>query len=330
MKERQGVLQPPESAEDLLKTAPGLQDMVDLEFVSLLNKDSTDMNPDDWISMANAVNERRFNGYDGFVIAHGTDTMHFSATAVAFAFGKNLSFPIVFTGAQTSSNVQLGDAKANLVRACKVASEDLAEVVVCFDQYIFRGCRCQKKEDQRFDAFESPGFGPIGYIDASIEITPHAKRRDPNLGIIDYQPFFERGILLVNMIPGLEPNLIDSIVEQEKCKGLILQSFGAGNVPKWKEFSFVPLIKRATEMGKPVVIASQFPRRSAEGTRFLSGLDTCRAGAILAGNMTSAAAVVKFRWALAQVAKLGLDPSRRVQEFGAIMQRPYVGEMDWC
>lgn len=333
------VLRPPENPDDFLKVAPELEKIVDFEFVTLknkdgtpLNKDSTDIIPDDWVAMANAVHSRRNKGYDGFVIAHGTDTMHFSASALAFSFGPNLNFPVVFTGAQTIPMVPHGDARVNLVRACKVAGEDLAEVVVCFGDYVFRGCRCQKKDEKRFDAFESPGYFPIGYIGASIELTPLVKKKDPRPGPLNYMPYFEKGVFIVNLIPGLEPDLIYPILEQDRCRGLLLQSFGAGNVPQWREFSFLPLIEKATKMGKPVVIASQFPGHSVLDTDYVGGVKAHEAGGIPTGNMLSAAAVVKLRWALARVLyniKEGFtEPQDKLMEVRKIMQRPYVREMD--
>lgn len=339
MKMVDGVLQPPNSPDDFLRVAPELDEIVDFEFVTLknndgtpLNKDSTDMIPDDWVAMAKAVYSRRNKEFDGFVIAHGTDTMHFSASALAFSFGPNLNFPVVFTGAQAIPMVAHGDARVNLVRACEVAGEDLAEVVICFDEYVFRGCRCQKKDEKRFDAFESPGYFPIGHITPSIELTPLAKKKDKRRGPINFLPYFEEGVFVVSLIPGLEPDLIEPIIEQDKCKGLILQSFGAGNVPQWKEFSFLPLIEKATKMGKPVVISSQFPGHSALDTSYVGGVKAHEAGGIPAGNMTSAAAVVKLRWALARVRKSieegATELQDKVGEVRKIMQGPYVREMD--
>jgi len=334
-KDGQMVLEPPDDPKDFLtRLAPELDQMVTYDFVvptmsdgKPLNKDSTNMNPTDWKLMADTV-KMRMRKYDGFVIAHGTDTMHFSATALAFAFGENLNFPIVFTGAQTNPSVAHGDARINLVRACKVAGENLAEVVICFDDNIFRGCRCQKKDEKRFDAFESPAFSPIGYMGESIESTSDWRRKRPDRGLPDYEPDFEEGIFVVTLIPGLEPEFIETIVEKESCKALILQSFGAGNVPTYGDYSFIPLIKKATDKRKPVVIASQFPGHSARDSIYETGVEAHKAGGILTGNMTSAAAVVKLRWALRRKEVLEGNPEERVQDVGAIMQRPYVGEMD--
>lgn len=144
-RDSKGVLRPPENPDDFQKVAPELEDLAEYDYVPLLNKDSTNIIPEDWTRIANAIYERRTNGYYGFVIAHGTDTMHFSASAVALALGKNINFPVVFTGAQTAPDIYHGDARVNLLRSFKVAVENIAEVVICFGDFVFRGCRAQKR-----------------------------------------------------------------------------------------------------------------------------------------------------------------------------------------
>ncbi len=329
-------LVPPTNPKDFLRIAPELKDIVDVHFVPLLNKDSTNMNPQDWQKMARAVYNRRNAGYRGFVIAHGTDTMHFSASALSFALGPSLNFPVVFTGAQTIPEVPHGDARVNLVRACLTALTELAEVVVCFGDYIFRGCRVQKKDERKFDAFESPGYFPIGYISEVIELHPSAKLRRPgapSLQKAEFRPDFESRILQVSLIPGLDPRLLRPAIDSDLCRGVMLQSFGWGNVPDEEPYSFESTIRFAVEeRGKPVVIVSQFPARATIGTAYKPGLTAVRAGAIATGNMTNAAAVAKFGWILSQVEKeksaLRLHDSEVMESIRKRMQDNYVGETD--
>ena len=170
------ILKPPENPESFLqrlKVEEELNEIAEVKFIPLMNKDSTDMVPADWTKMAITIYENINKGFHGFVVAHGTDTMHFSSSALAFAFGQNLNCPIVFTGAQTTADVPHGDAKVNLIRAIKVACEDIAEVVVAFGGYVFRGCRVQKKDERQFDAFHSPAQFPIGYIAEEILLSVH-------------------------------------------------------------------------------------------------------------------------------------------------------------
>jgi len=326
-------LQPPDNPEDFTKISPEISDIVEYEFVNLLNKDSTNVNPDDWVKIAKAVYDRRKEGFKGFVIAHGTDTMHFSSSALSFALGENLNFPVVFTGAQTTPDVKHGDARVNLLRACKVALEDIAEVVVSFGDFVFRGSRVQKKDERRFDAFESPAFYPIAYIAESIDVTPLAKPQSKEKKDINFRPHFAKGIIQLSLIPGLEHKLVLPAIKHELCEGIILQSFGAGNVPHEEiDYSFIPVIKKAKELNKPTIITSQFPGHSTDSTAYKAGKEAHEAGAIPTGNMTSAAATVKFRWVMAQVLddiKNGkLTDEEKITEVQNKMNHVYVREMD--
>lgn len=326
-------LRPPDDPEDFLKLAPELETFVDVDFVALLNKDSTNMHPGDWEKMARAVYDRRNVGYAGFVIAHGTDTMHFSSSALAFAFGNNLNFPIVVTGAQTIPQIPHGDARINLVRAFKVALSDLAEVVVSFGDYVFRGCRVQKKDERRFDAFESPGYFPIGFISEEIDLHPTAILKKKSAKALKFLPTFAKGVLQVALIPGLEPELIVPAIKSEGCAGVILQSFGWGNVPDEQPYSFEEVIRYTVkDLGKPVIITSQFPAHATLGSAYEPGIKAVQAGAIPTGNMTNAAAAAKFRWILAQTLKEvkegKLSQIDKTEKIGVLMHENIVREMD--
>lgn len=329
------VLTPTTNAHEflkLLKAEEEILDIGDVDFVPLMNKDSTNMVPADWTKMAKAVHERLDKGYYGFVIAHGTDTMHFSASALAFAFGKNLKVPIVFTGAQATPDVPYGDAKVNLLRALKVACEDLAEVVITFGEFIFRGCRAQKKDEKRFDAFEAPAEFPLGYITEDILLSEgFVQKRHSNQGKLDFQPGFADGVVQISLIPGLRPEVLLPVLTSDLCQGVVLQSFGAGNVPNEGAFSFKSFIREAVERRKPVIIASQFPANSTLASFYEPGVEAVRAGAIPTGNMTNAAATVKFRWVLEQIDKAiengHLDLSKKLDRVREMMNTEYVKEL---
>lgn len=316
-------IRPPEDPSDFIEMAPQLREFADLDFVPLMNKDSTNINHHDWTTISTAVHERLNLGYDGFVVAHGTDTMHFSASAVAFALGARLPHPVVFTGAQTVPAVHHGDARVNLIRACKVALEDIGEVVIAFGDYVFRGCRAQKKDEARFDAFESPGQFPLGYITEEILVNPIVHRRAPGY-VPELQARFAGGVLQVSLIPGLRSKLVAPAIEADECKGVILQSFGAGNVPDEEPYGFTDLITECVELRKPVIVTSQFPANSTLHTAYAPGRRAVEAGAIPTSNMTGSCAVAKFRWALAQ-AEGNPDPIGAVTR---IMGTVFVEEMD--
>ena len=324
-----GVLHPPEDPKDLLKVAPELN-VYRYDFVSLMNKDSTNITPEDWSTIAQAIYDRRNDGYTGFVVAHGTDTMHFSASAVALALGKNLNFPVVFTGAQTAPDIHHGDAHVNLLRAFKVACEDIAEVVICFGEYVFRGCRAQKKDERRFDAFESPAYFTLAYITEEILLSEFSKRQEKKpkkIKDIVLRNEFASGIFQVSLIPGLEPALLEPLIDNDNCSGIVLQSFGAGNVPNVEGYSWEGFIRKATDRGKPVLIASQFPANATMHTAYEPGLAAIEAGAIPTGNMTSACATAKFRWVLAQTDTI-TGKKKKLKAIKRMMNTDYVGEFD--
>jgi len=288
------------------------------------------MNPEDWKKIALAIYKRKDHGYKGFVITHGTDTMHFSASAVAFALGKNLNFPVVFTGAQTVPNVKHGDARVNLVRAVKVAAtSNIAEVLISFGDYVFRGCRAQKKDERLFDAFESPAIQPLARITGELIVHSSAQLCKEGMPEIEFENNFAPNIVQVSLIPGLEPRLLKPLIDNPDCEGIILQSFGAGNVPNEKEdYSWGSFIKESTALYKPVLITSQFPANATLHTEYAPGQDAIKAGAISTGNMTSACATAKFRWVLAKVKADKISDENKISEVRKRMNTMNIWEFD--
>jgi L-asparaginase len=347
----EGEVVAPRNPEEFMEHFGEIEEVAQVDFVPLFNRDSINVYPSDWTTIARAIYERRHDGYTGFVVAHGTDTMAYSASAVAFALGEQLRFPVVFTGAQTTPDVRHGDARVNLYRACLVAMEDMPEVVICFGNYVFRGCRAQKKDERKFDAFESPSYPPLAHITEgvdvqrrlvrSVQIDDSKLRTVPEtLGDIDLKASFASGVLQIGLYPGLDPEFYEGLLDRcgpdgdGRMQGVILQTLGAGNVPSVSPYSFVGFIDKATRLGIPVVVASPFPvYGSASDPRFAPAKAPIEKGAITVGNMTTAATVTKFQWVLAQVTEKersgelqGAEARRKGVE--KMMNTSYIGEVD--
>ncbi|MEE9344127.1 MAG: asparaginase domain-containing protein, partial [Methylococcales bacterium] len=324
---------PPDNPDDFLKIASELSVISDYDFVALLNKDSSNIIPADWTTMANAVYSRLDQGYTGFVIAHGTDTLHYSSSALAFALGNQLNVPVVFTGSQTIPDVIHGDARTNLLRAALVAQSQLAEVVISFNHSVYRGCRVIKTGERSFDAFSSPGLGAIGDIAEHVKLSPIAKLRSLNTqNEIDFRPLFSEGILQISAIPGFHPQLLMPVLDSAQCKGIIVQSFGAGNLPDTDLYSWSEVIRYATQQLIPVVISSPFAANSTLDSAYNPGISAIESGAIAVGNMTQAAMMVKFSWVLAQaeqaIANGALMQADTLKRVAKLLQSNYVDEMD--
>lgn len=305
--------------------------------------DSSNLCPSDWTQIAEAIYKRR-NDYAAFIVSHGTDTMEFSAAAVAFALGPKLNFPVVFTGAQTIPSIKHGDAQVNLLRAIQVAlyqkqvAEDkrsgFCEVLIAFNTKVFRACRTKKTSEVLFDAFDSPSFHPVAHIAEEIHPAPWAifAPWDQKPGPWELEAGFTDNVVTMTLSPGLRTTVLETLVKDETINGIILASFGAGNVPFRGVYDLLPAIRMAKTIGKPVVITSQFPafgyvQSTYEGSRLAT-----EAGAIPTGNMTTSCAVVKLSWVLHKVAKQiaagELPESDRMKRVKALMAKVEVGEMD--
>jgi len=308
MVERGDTVVAPRDADEFRSYFTSLDTIAEvIEFTNLFPpRDSINVFPDQWTTIAQYIYSRRNDGFDGVVVAHGTDTMAYSASAVAFALGPQLRFPVVFTGAQTTPDVAYGDAHVNLYRACEVAKSDIPEVVISFGNFVYRAVRAQKKDDRRFDGFESPTYPPLAEITGEINVRRELLRPLPKKhGDLWLRANFEKSILIVPQFPGLEPSFFEHLLHgkdgHQVCHGVIVQTLGAGNVSSEPPYSFIPFVQRAYDQGIPVIVTSQYPPDPGSHTKYTPAQAPITAGAIHAGNMTLAAAVAKFRWVLADV-----------------------------
>lgn len=125
--------------------------------------------------------------------------------------------------------------------------------------------------------------------------------------------------------------MLCSAIESDNCRGVILQSFGAGNVPDEAKYSFLPMIKEMVKKEKPTIITSQFPAGSTLDSPYAPGKAAVDAGAIPTGNMTYAAATAKFRWVLAlvkeKIEKGKISPSDKIERIRKLMTENIIGEV---
>jgi len=335
MVQRRDTVVAPESAEEFLSYHPELQELADVDFIQMFVHDSINIYPNEWKSLARYIYDQRRKGYAGFVVAHGTDTMTFTASAVAFALGPNLSFPVVFTGAQTTPDKYHGDARTNLYRAVLTAQQQLHETVICFGDRVFRACRAQKRDDQRFEGFESPTYPELAIVTEEVNVRRELLRPAPHPGVdIQLQNEFQTGVLEIAQYPGLEPEFFTSLLrplnqgDGPRCNGVIIQTLGAGNIATRDPYSFLPFVRHAVkELKIPVLVTSQYPPDPESYKKYSPAQAPVEAGAIHAGNMTSAAAVSKFRWVLAQVKNVD-DHEERIEQIRHMMvEIDYVGEL---
>ncbi|MFA6064787.1 MAG: asparaginase [archaeon] len=312
-----GTLAPAKSAEELLAIAPEIKNIVDIEYKFITDVDSTNMQPSFWTEIAKEIFER-YDKYDGFVITHGTDTMAYTASALSLAL-QNLNKPVVLTGSQMPPDDPATDAHQNLINACRVSAMNLRGVIVLFGTKLLQGNRSKKWSEISLDAFVSHLAPDIGEIATTIQIANGAPRKVQTPEKLILENRFEKNVMQITLLPGMDPNFINNILESGKLKGLILESFGAGNVPtKWN--SLIPSIQKAKKLQIPVVVTTQCEGgTSSHMLTYEVGYEAVKAGAIPARDMTAECAAVKLMWALAQ--------TKDVKELRKIMHHNYAGEI---
>jgi len=299
---------------DFIISLPELEEIAKIETKDLFHLRSPDMTPVNWIKMAETVYSK-INSVDGVVITHGTDTMHYTGAALSFML-QNLNKPVVITGSQIAPSVLGSDARRNLVDSVKVAAEaDIAEVCITFNGKILRANRTKKCYANGFDAFECID-GPIGYIEPNIRLKEqYIKKDSKKKPILDTK--INDKIFLLKLYPGIDYSIITKIMSRG-YKGLVIEAYGAGNVPK-KDNLFIPRIKDLIEEGIPVIITTQCIVGSSWLAQYEITHDAFKLGAIDCQDMLSETALVKLMWVLGHTK----DP----EKIHKMMRTNYAGEI---
>ncbi|MCU0681180.1 MAG: asparaginase [Polyangiaceae bacterium] len=313
-----GVLAPDASAADLLAEMPVLSRVADIALETVFHLDSGDMQPAHWRVLARAVHAALSDpAVDGVVVLHGTDTMAYTASAVALMLGP-LPKPVVFTGAQRPLAEARTDARRNLADACFLATLPAPEVGVAFAGRLWRGVRVVKRDAWSFDAFASPACPALVDLGLGEAMGTHVRGPAP------LAPFDERldpRVLAVRVFPGLDPGVLRHALDAG-VRGLLLEGYGTGNLPT-RDGSLIPAINEAHERGVPVVVVSQCPRGAVELSRYEGGAAAHAAGAISGGEMTVEAALAKLMIGLGR--HHDLDAIRAYFEADAVGERNETG-----
>jgi L-asparaginase len=287
--EESGTLAPDVYGRDLVAEVPVLQRLAEIETRIVFNMDSGDMQPPDWIVIAQHVHSALATGaYDGVVIVHGTDTMTYTASALALLLGP-LPNPVVLTGSQRPLEEARTDARENLIDAALVATLAVPEVSIAFNARALRGVRATKRDAWAYGAFESPNCAPLVELGLGVEIAPHVRASS---SLMPFDPRIDPNVLAVRIFPGFEPSLLSGALRMG-IHGLVLEAYGTGNVPHLVG-SLIPPLEEARERGVPVLIVSQCPHGFVDMTRYAGGAAAARAGAISGFDMTVEAAIAKM------------------------------------
>ncbi|MEF8834875.1 MAG: Glu-tRNA(Gln) amidotransferase subunit GatD [Candidatus Thermoplasmatota archaeon] len=294
---RTGAVHPAEDADDVLYSNPEIAERCNPEVDIVFSKLSEDIEPEDWVIIADRIIDKLEEGTDGVVVSHGTDTMGYTAAALSFLL-EGLSSPVVLVGSQRSSDRPSSDAHLNLLGAIEVAKSENPGVFVVMHENIsdeecavHRGTKVRKMHTSRRDAFESVNEDPVGRVDPTTgevefdeDIEPTEKQINRRGGIMD-----DVSLLYAN--PSIDKEDIRRAGEKQ---GIVIAGTGLGHI----KTDLVQEIKDLVEGGTPVIMTSQCIFGTVNMNVYSAGRELLEAGVIPGKDMLSETAMVKLMWAL--------------------------------
>ena len=305
-------------AEDVLRAVPELAGRANYRGRVVSNILSENMTPERWGELARAVHDEIEKGADGVVVMHGTDTMAYSASALAFTLETPV--PVVFVGSQRSADRPSSDNVVNAVCAVEAAKDDIAEVLVCMHSErndgkcaLHRGTRARKNHTSRRDAFETVGQKPLGTVDyETSEIDwrrkdEATKRGKKELALDDG---FDENVQHVKFVPGKDGSIID-----ESAEGVVIEGTGLGH-------THTDWIEEIEAHEGVVVMTSQCLKGRVCDRVYDTGRDLLDAGVVEAENTLPETAYVKLMWVLANT-----DDADEARD---LMRTDIAGELTDC
>ncbi len=295
--------------------------------------DSSNIGAKEWIEIAKIIH-KVYSYYQGFVILHGTDTMAYTASALSFIL-RNLSKPVILTGAEKPISEPVSDAESNIVNSILIAAYRamdkpcVPEVCILFGSRLLRGNRTKKIHSLALQGFDSPNCEPLGTIEDDIDInqkvilTPGSAGSGKDL-VVDDDLF--PGVAIFEIYPNNDACLktLRFILSQDYIRGLILKTYGTGNAPTAPD-EYLHIIKDAVNKGKIIVNLTHCPKGQVQVRLFETNARLFEHGVINGGDLTVEAALCKLMWLL------GLQPKHlnnsQIETIKAQMQINFAGEL---
>jgi glutamyl-tRNA(Gln) amidotransferase subunit D len=310
---RTGGVRPALSASDLYSVVPELSEIARIDAEILFSLFSENITSKHWAEIAKTTARHIENGAAGVVIAHGTDTLGYTAAALSFAL-QNLPVPVITVASQRSADRPSSDAATNLIGAVKAAAKaPFAEVVVAMHETVsdkaivfHRGTKVRKCHTSRRDTFQSVNASPLAKMENEefFILVKDFNKRDSSRNLV-LKPNFDEKVALVKFSPGLDPQLIDWYVSKD-FKGIVLEGTGLGHVGGYC-FSAV---KNAIDNGVLVAMTSQCIWGRVNMNVYNQGRDLLAFGVIPLEDMLPETALVKLMWVFGQTSDV--DEAKRL------------------
>ncbi|MEZ4810365.1 MAG: asparaginase [Allomuricauda sp.] len=310
--------------DELIKNIPEL-DQLDCTLKGVSFKkpiDSSNMNPKYWALIASII-EENYEEHDGFVVLHGSDTMSYSASALSFML-ENLAKPVIFTGSQLPIGDLRTDAKENLITSIEIAALQekghpvVQEVGLYFEYKLYRANRTTKINAEHFEAFASPNHPPL--VESGVHLkVDHANLCKPpsKSKSLKVHKDMDDHVAILKLFPGLNKQVLKSVLGIHGLKALVLETYGAGNAPMddW----FLEELEKAIAGGLHIVNVTQCSGGAVVMGHYQTSEKLREMQMINGKDITTEAAITKAMYLL------GTKISSRV--FKTVFETPLRGEM---
>ena len=284
---------------DWLESIPELNIIADVEPVLVFNEPSSDITPEVWLKLAQAISSR-FETADGFVILHDIDNILYTGCALSFLL-QNLTKPVIITGPyQKKSDVNHPEIRANIINACQAAGFNFGEVALMFGNRLIRANQSWLTIEESLNIFNAPANGVLGRIDFSIRIFD--KNILNNKGQLKSFKELNNNFAIIDILPTIN---LKSLTRQVADKdGVLVKAFPYRNLPH----DLVFFLGKITQ-DIPVVIWTKHLEQPVLAPKNL----------ILINNLTWEATLTKLMWALTQ--------SKQVKKVKELMIKDVAGEI---
>ena len=294
----QSGLIPVLSTQELVEKVPEISDLCEVTCRQLFSIDSTNITPAHWLTIAEAIRES-YDAFDGFVIAHGTDTMAYTAAALSYLI-QGSPKPIILTGAQKPILFENTDSKTNLTDAFRCAVSDLCGVMIVFNGRVILGTRARKTRTTSLQAFSSINYPLLAVLQNGFlmeYIRPACYGRP-----VFYDRLNAR-VGLLKMTPGADCGLLSYLLSRNDA--VIIESYGVGGLPSYQGSGFFDVIRDAIRGGgKTIVMTTQVQNEGSNLAVYDVGFHLKNDLHLLeAYDMTTEAALAKLMWILGQTSR---------------------------